>query len=367
LGAGENGRWDFDSGLGSWQADPARFPDGLAALADYAHGVGMKFGLWVEPERIDLALVGRRSATEESWLATSRGDLGSDRTGLICLAIPAARKWIVDRLAALIADVRPDYLKWDNNTWVNCDRTVHGHDLEDGNYAQVNGLYDVLSQLRDRYPSLLIENVSGGGNRLDFGMLRYTDVAWMDDRTAPSVHVRHNVQGLSAVFPPAYLLSFVTPHADEPLHGAPDMALYFRSRMEGALGLCFRAGGFSEGDLAQMAQQIEVYKALRATLSVSAGALLTRQAAETDGPDWDVLQEATADGTRLLVSAFQSNSGVEKITVRPTGLNAATTYEVRSVDLGLLGTATGADLMANGIELIGSPVTAAHILVLSAK
>ena len=52
--------------------------------------------------------------------------------------------------------------------------------------------------LRERYPNLLIENVSGGGNRLDFGMLRYTDAAWMDDRTAPSVHVRHNLEGLSA-------------------------------------------------------------------------------------------------------------------------------------------------------------------------
>ena len=51
-------------------------------------------------------------------------------------------------------------------------------------------------------------------------MLRYTDVAWMDDHTAPSVHVRHNLEGLSTVFPPAYLLSFVTDHITEPLHEA---------------------------------------------------------------------------------------------------------------------------------------------------
>ena len=88
--------------------------------------------------------------------------------------------------------------------------------------------------------------MSGGGNRLDVGMLRYTDVAWMDDRTAPSVHVRHNLQGLSAVFPPAYLLSFVTDHDTEPLHDAPDLSLYFRSRMGGALGLCFRGDSFTD-------------------------------------------------------------------------------------------------------------------------
>src|SRR5207237_6367330 len=99
----------------------------------------------------------------------------------------------------------------------------HSHGSTDGNFAHVHGLYAMLATLRERYPELLIENVSGGGNRLDVGMLRYTDVAWMDDRTAPSVHVRHNIEGLSAVFPPAYLLSFVTDQDAEPLHDAPDL------------------------------------------------------------------------------------------------------------------------------------------------
>src|SRR5205807_1189528 len=140
--------------------------------------VGLKFGLWIEPERLDLALVGAVSGVDESWLATSHGDHGSDRAGLICLANPAARAWVLQQIATLVYDARPDYLKWDNNLWLNCDRAGHGHGAGDGNFAQITGLYDVLSQLRDRYPDLLIENVSGGGNRLDLGMLRYTDVAW---------------------------------------------------------------------------------------------------------------------------------------------------------------------------------------------
>src|SRR5206468_10791255 len=138
-------------------------------------------------------------------------------------------------------------------------------------------------------------NVSGGGNRLDFGMLRYTDVAWMDDRTAPSVHVRHNLEGLSTAFPPAYLLSFVTNHDGEPVHDAPDLSLYFRSRMGGALGLCFLTAELSEADAAQIAREVDIYKNVRATLSVAAGALLSPQAAATDGPRRDVLQDARPD------------------------------------------------------------------------
>jgi alpha-galactosidase len=205
-GAGAAGQADFDAGLGSWTPDPARFPDGLRPLRDYAHSLGLRFGIWVEPERVNLALVGR-SGVEERWLATSGGSYGADHAGQICLANDAARRWLLDRLTSLIDEVEPDYLKWDNNMWINCDRDGHGHGATDGNFSHVNGLYDLLSTLRDRYPGLLIENVSGGGNRLDIGMLRYSDAGWMDDRTAPSVHVRHNLEGLSVVFPPAYLLS----------------------------------------------------------------------------------------------------------------------------------------------------------------
>src|SRR6266536_2948528 len=78
--------------------------------------------------------------SRERWLATHGGEYGSDQTGLICLANAAARQWLLDQLVALIDDVQPDYLKWDNNIWVNCDRDGHGHGSSDGNFAHVRGL-----------------------------------------------------------------------------------------------------------------------------------------------------------------------------------------------------------------------------------
>ncbi len=362
--AGANDAFDFESGLGVWTPDPARFPNGLKPLRDYAHQLGMKFGLWVEPERVNLDVVGD-VGLDERLLAKTGGSYGSERTGLLCLANAAARQWVLDQLTSLLDQVQPDYLKWDNNMWVNCDRGGHEHGAADGNFAQVNGLYDVLSTLRDQYPGLLTENVSGGGNRLDLGMARYTDVAWMDDRTAPSVHVRHNVEGLSAVFPPAYLLSFVTDHEGEPLHESPDVSLYMRSRMAGALGLCFRSADFTEGDNAGIAHEIAIYKEMRSTVSDAAGALLTAQAAADNGPAWDVLQETAADGGQVLLCAYQTDMSVGSFTVKPNGLAPTETYRVVSVDTGALGTATGADLMRDGIGVLQSPNTAAHILILT--
>jgi alpha-galactosidase len=365
-GTGAAGPFDFDAGLGGWQADPARFPNGLAPLRDYAHGLGLKFGLWVEPERTNLSLVGP-PGVEEAWLATEGGQYGSENTGQICLANAAGRQWLMNQLTTLLDEVQPDYLKWDNNMFVNCDREGHGHGATDGNFSHTSALYDMLSQLRQQYPDLLIENVSGGGNRLDVGMLRYTDVAWMDDRTAPSVHVRHNLQGLSAVFPPAYLLSFVTDHESEPLHDAPDLSLYFRSRMGGALGLCFRSDSFTEGENASMAHEINIYKATRGTLSTAAASLLTKQATPDDGPAWDVLQESTTGHDQIVISAVQSDSGESKVTIKPTDLQPSTTYQVQSVDTGILGTATGQAIMASGIDVLQSPNSAAHILIITVR
>ena len=275
---------------------------------------------------------------DESWLATSGGNYDSDDSAQICLGNAAGRQWVVDQLTRLIDEVQPDYLKWDNNLWVNCDRPGHDHGKADGSFAHVSALYEILDALRQRYPTLLIENCSQGGNRLDFGMLRYSDAAWMDDATGPAAHVRHNLEGLGTIFPPAYLLSFVVDQDAEPLHDAPDLSLYFRSRMGGALGLCFLSGTFSEGDVAGISQEIAIYTTVRPTLSVASGALLTQQASVTGGPAWDVLQTTAPGGNALVVYAFQNDEGTDRINVKPADLQPATAYDVHSVDTGFLGT-----------------------------
>ena len=366
-GAGTTGRWDFETGLGVWQPDAARFPNGLAPLSDFAHSLGMKFGLWVEPDRANLNNVqnvaGGDGLVQEPWLATHQGAYGSDTTARICLSGPG-RQWVIAQLTQLVSSARPDYIKWDNNLWINCDRSGHGHGTQDGNFADTNGFYTVLASLRAQFPDLLIESSGGGGSRLDLGMLRYSDAAWVDDRTAPSAHVRHNVEGLSAVFPPAYLLTFVVDGGDEPLHQADDLSLLFRSRAIGALGMSFVNMDFTDDELATMTQETGLAKSMRDAGGGKSATMLTAQMKVAGGPGWDAIEETSADGQQVVVWAFQSDAGADTFTVKPTGLAGAVSYEVWSADLGRLGAETGASLMANGIELDASPVSAAHVLVL---
>jgi len=362
-GAGQDSDSDFESGLGTLTADPNRFPSGLASLADYTHDAGMKFGLWIEPERIALDAL-RELGVEEAWLATSDGNRGSDRVGQICLAGTAARKWLVERLSSLIEAIGPDYLKWDNNSWLNCNRAGHGHGAHDGNFEHVGGLYAVLKELRTRFPDLLIENVSGGGNRLDFGMLAFTDAAWMDDRSYPSSHVRHNLEGATSALPPAYLLSFVIAGDGEEIDMGNDIWNIMRSRMPGILGMTFRGGDLTEEARQALAIEIQRYKQYRTTLSRASAVLLTQQA-PVDG--WDVLQELANDNLSAVVFAFKSDFSDGRILVRPRDLVSDVVYEVQSADAGLLGTATGESLMQDGIELVhATGASLAHVLFITA-
>jgi alpha-galactosidase len=365
-GAGAVNDFDFQSGLGSWVVDPGKFPSGLGTLAGYAHNLGMKFGLWIEPERVALSTVDRPGLAREPWLATRDGGYGSTSAAQICLAGAPAREWLFARLTALIDEVGPDYLKWDNNFWINCNRQGHGHGAADGNLAHVQALYGLLGDLRRRYPDLLIENVSGGGSRLDYGMLAYSDVAWMDDRTAPAAQVRHNLEGLTAAFPPAYLLSFLIDADNEPIAGAEDLSLLARSRGAGVLGLTYRGDLLDPDTASLLTLQIGEYKAYRDILAQTSGSLLTRQA-PYDDTGWDVLEELADDRQTALIFAFERDGCDDRRSVWPHGLIDDATYDVVSVDGGALGAARGDALMADGLEIVHGVASRAHLLLLRAR
>jgi alpha-galactosidase len=369
-GAGASDDFDFTSGLGRWAADDGRFPSGLAALGDLAHSLGMQFGIWVEPERVSLDTVFLDETVDEAWLAERDGRYDPDLSqadavaAQICLGDAAAREWVLGQLSALIDQSHADYIKWDNNFWINCNRAGHGHGADDGNFAHISGLYALLAALHARYPDLIIENCASGGNRLDIGLMRYTDVAWMDDRSTPSAHVRHNLEGLASVFPPAYLFSFLLSDEAEPVHDGADLPLYFRSRMPGLLGLAFDDTELNDDERAVALREIGIAQSLKATQADASVSVLSSQPDIPQG-SWDVVQETSASTGSAIIFAFLLDAGAGGATVHPTGLLADATYQVSSVDAGVLGTATGAELMEEGIGINAASLSAGHILVLT--
>jgi len=364
---------DFEHGWGNWTVDPDRFPSGLGALTDYAHELGMRFGVWVEPERVDRSTIGQDGMAKERFLATEDGRYvpgmaDSDSiSGQICLADSEARQWVLDKLYAFLDDVHPDYVKWDNNLWVNCNRPNHGHGTGDGNFQHIRALKDVFAKLRDRYPDMDFEDCSGGGHRMSLDALSYSDASWVDDRSAPSKRVRHNLEGLSLIFPPGYLSQFAMGADGELMEESTtnDFALILRSRMLGLFGLSSRISDMSEGTRTKLANEVALYKLLRPTLRDGSSILLGQQV--MDFPDapwsgWDALQALVPSSGEAVLFAFRTPDSVSTALVKPRGLKPTLTYDVESADFGLLGTMNGAQIMGNGLEIVASDVSQSHVI-----
>ncbi|MFO7631434.1 MAG: alpha-galactosidase, partial [Caldilinea sp.] len=196
---------NFTTGLGTWQPSIEKFPSGIPAFGDYVHSLGMRFGIWVEPERVDL----RQPATWQlDWLVRHHDAIVSPPwppdtvSGWLCFGHPAVQAWAIDWISRLVADVKADWLKWDSNWWGVCTCANHGHSPTDGEFHQVQGVHTVMAELRRRFPNLIIENCAGGGTRTDFAMLANTHITWLHDASTPSRRVRFHLAGATYLFPP---------------------------------------------------------------------------------------------------------------------------------------------------------------------
>jgi alpha-galactosidase len=287
------------------------------------------------------------------------------RIGMLDFGNPEAREWVLEKLSRLIAETGADHIKWDNNAWVNNTRALAGAGPNDGNFRHVTGLYQVLAALKERFPWLLIENCSGGGNRLDLGMVRYTDAGWMDDRTSPSAHVRHNLQGLTTFLPPAYLLSYLLHDATEPMHDAADMALYARSRMPGVFGLSFPPHSLDERDIEHVRAETDRWKVLRGLQQTASAVLVSPQILGPRSGPWDGTLLVSPDMGQAVLYAFQNDGEVTGANLRLRGLERTFEYVVRSDREGEIGVFTGADLIDDGLDLFAAESTGAHLLTLT--
>ncbi|WP_284764541.1 alpha-galactosidase [Arthrobacter sp. efr-133-R2A-63] len=178
------GRRDDHAGLGDWYVDRTLWPDGLTPLIEAVNSHGMEFGLWVEPEMINLDSDVARSHPD--WIvgpaALSHKDGGRlplewRHQHIIDLVNPAAWRYVFDRIDALLRENNIKYLKWDQNR----DLSEHGHAGRASVHGQTLAAYRLFDELRKAHPGVEIESCSSGGARVDLGILERTDRIWGSD------------------------------------------------------------------------------------------------------------------------------------------------------------------------------------------
>jgi alpha-galactosidase len=178
-------RDDDTRGLGDWVVNPGKLPHGLDGLADAVHGLGLKFGLWIEPEMVNPDSDLFRAHPEWAIGVPGRPRTLTRNQLVLDLAQPA----VVDHLATVIGDVLAsapiDYVKWDWNRFVTDPWTPAVPPERQGElfHRYVLGLYELYSRLTTRFPEVLFESCASGGARFDAGLIAWAPQAWTSDDT----------------------------------------------------------------------------------------------------------------------------------------------------------------------------------------
>ena len=201
-------RNDNKSGLGEWREDKTKFPSGIAELADKIRAKGLKFGLWIEPEMISDGCALSREKPE--WI------LNNGNTGyawryqyVLDFANPEVVDYVYDVMNEILGRIKPDYVKWDANRYLSEAGSKSSRIPGETRHRYMLGVYSLLGRLTSDFPDVLFESCSGGGGRVDGGMLFYTPQIWVSDNTYP--FVRNSIQtGASLAYPPSAMSSHFT-------------------------------------------------------------------------------------------------------------------------------------------------------------
>ena len=241
-------REDDNSGLGDWFVNEKKMNGSMAQLAEKIHRMGMKFGLWFEPEMISEDSDLYRAHPDWAFAIPGRVPNHSRNQLVLDMTREDVREYLLERLTTIVHDAKIDYVKWDMNRSV-CD--VYSHVAAQNRNGElyhryVLGVYDLLERFFAACPDLLLEGCSGGGGRYDAGMMYYSPQIWCSDNT--DAINRLSIQYGSSFF---YPISTVGSHVSVCPNHQTGRVTPFRTRGDVAL-----AGSFGyEMDLNKISEE----------------------------------------------------------------------------------------------------------------
>jgi alpha-galactosidase len=260
------------AGLGDWYVDEDVWPDGLHPLVAHVRGLGMQFGLWVEPEMVNPDSDLARAHPDWILSAGTRLPPPARHQQVLDLGNPDTYAYLLERLDALLTEYDIGYLKWDHNRdLVEAGHPGGGSAAGAGSaggaavHEQTLAVYRLLAAVKARHPRLEIESCSSGGGRIDLGVLEHTDRVWVSD-TNDALERQQIQRWTGLLLPPELLGTHVGPprsHTTGRIHG-----LDFRAgtALFGHFGIEWDIFAASVAERARLAEWIALYKSLRPLL-----------------------------------------------------------------------------------------------------
>jgi alpha-galactosidase len=321
------GRRDDTSSLGDWVVDEDVFPDGLMPLVKTVQSLGMEFGLWFEPEMVNLDSDLARAHPE--WiLGTHAGPgIASRHQHVLDLTNQDAWDHVFGQISALVERYDIAYIKWDHNRPLT--GAGRGPDRTPGVHLQTRAAYRLMDELRAKHPGLEIESCCGGGGRLDLELLERTDRVWVSD--CIDAHERHRqVRWTGLTLPPELMGTHVGSGADHTTGRQHTLRFRAGTALWGHLGIEWDLTTISEEEREELRAWIALHKRFRGLLHSGrvVRADISHDALQLDGV-------VAPDGREALfrVSALDLTLGQPAGRLRFPGLHPDTAYRVRPVPL----------------------------------
>ncbi len=346
-------RNDDHAGLGDWTVNPQKFPNGLKGLIDYVNGLGMKFGLWVEPEMVNPNSDLYRAHPDWAMHFNDRPRSEARNQLILNMAREDVREHIFTVLDQLVSGNHIEFLKWDMNRHFGEPGWPEAPLAEQKEIwvKYVANVYNIIDRLRAKHPGLEIESCSGGGGRVDLGILKRVDEVWTSDNTEAFDRLRIQ-EGFTYAYAPKVMMAWVT---DVPnLNGRSTPLQYrFLVAMQGSLGIGSNLNHWKDQDFALASRMVGFDKEIRGT--VQQGKLF-RLFSPREG-EFTSNEYVAQDGKQAVVFAFLHSQQY----LRPVpivylrGLDENAVYRIRRIDNklnGKLETASGSYLMHHGIEFL---------------
>ncbi|MDE2136850.1 MAG: alpha-galactosidase [Gammaproteobacteria bacterium] len=376
--------------VGDWRADPAKFPDGIGALADYAHRRGLRFGLWVSWAQAGTAdtpgALRIGDPAMRDWLIADPSPDWQAREPFkgitVDLAVPAAAAWAGGELERIVEDYHLDMLEHDGYLVAQgssrSDHPAAPPDPatlrvgEDSGYLWVEGsnstdvsdhatraYYRIYETLRERHPQLLLELCNDGGRMIDFGSAAHGDYFSITDTYDPLSN-RRAFFDAGHVLPPAMLESYV---ADWPTASLASFRYLLRSGMLGWFSLMLDTRRWTDAQRGAAREEFALYRSKLRPLIRAADLYHVSQ--RPDGVHWDGLEYVSPALHRGVLYAFRGSApGEPAHRFRLAGLDAAARYALTFQDRGPASrrTANGEALMQRGVEVaLPAPLSSALV------
>jgi alpha-galactosidase len=354
------------SGLGDWIVSTDVWPGGLLPIAERVRELGMEFGLWFEPEMVNLD--SELAREHPDWVMGTPGRMPPTWRSqqVLDVAHPDAFAYLLDKISGLVEECGIAYIKWDHNR--DLADPVHRGGPRAGRPAvreQTLATYRLMDELRARHPALEIESCSSGGSRIDFGILERTDRVWASDCIDPVERLRI-VPGIATLLPLELVGAHVASGRSHTTGRQHDLALRMAVALFGHTGFEWDLTTTSEVERAELAKFVELAKSVRGVLH--AGTFV-----ELDRPDAGTTAFGVVDGAQavFLLARTATDAREGAAALRLAGLNADASYVVERVRVTgepdqRIGQLSGRQLMTVGLPAPGLEPDQAAIYRLSA-